>query len=555
MNPTHIATIMLRHYISEGNFIYNLSHTVLGTIDEKNQIFKDSNDNEYLPITDKSILTSEIPYGYYNIISIDNIKETLGSEMTLEEAIKEYEKQWKKYFYFVGRTKSGEIITVMFDLNRLKNEDSYEPNSMPELKIQVIEESPFLQDQQGMNPDIASLIMELKDDIYTSEELKKIQRNLEAIKSDIEHTQEIITEKMFPGLAAKTTALSNKKEQTKTELAGEMLLSIDAIFSKVTKTLIAQDKPARRVIAEIIRKELDPRKKKEAILLTGSTGVGKTELMRLIAKYIDKPFLKVDSTQLTIPGYTGTDIEEVLWGLYESCGKDKEKAESAIVYFDEIDKKGSDKKDDVSGQGVLNLLLSFITGTEYMATASTKRPSESVKIDTTNMTVILSGAFTDVYEKYNTKISGFASDNSKEKESPTKQDFVDKGMMTGEFMGRTLIVKMNDLDVNALKRLMLESDESAILIQQQIFSKLNVKLTYTDGYIDALAQDAYEKKTGARGLNTEVDNSTWCCFDEVYSNPGVYEEAILTEKTVENPEEYKLVKRVKKTYQNRNIKE
>ena len=120
MNPTHIATIMLRHYISEGNFVYNLSHTVLGTIDEKNQIFKDSNDNEYLPITDKSILTSEIPYGYHNIISIDNIKETLGSEMTLEEAIKEYEKQWEKYFYFVGRTKSGEIITVMFDLNRLK---------------------------------------------------------------------------------------------------------------------------------------------------------------------------------------------------------------------------------------------------------------------------------------------------------------------------------------------------------------------------------------------------------------------------------------------------
>ena len=114
-----------------------------------------------------AILTSEIPYGYYNIISIDNIKETLGSEMTLAEAIKEYEKQWQKYFYFVGRTKSGEIITFMFDLNRLKNEDSDEPISMPELKIQVIEESPFLQDQQGMNPDIAALIMELKDDIYT----------------------------------------------------------------------------------------------------------------------------------------------------------------------------------------------------------------------------------------------------------------------------------------------------------------------------------------------------------------------------------------------------
>lgn len=544
MKPTHIATIMLRHYISEGNFIYNLSHTVLGTIDEKNQIFKDSNDNEYLPITDKSILTSEIPYGYYNIISIDNIKETLGSEMTLAEAIKEYEKQWQKYFYFVGRTKSGEIITFMFDLNRLKNEDSDEPISMPELKIQVIEESPFLQDQQGMNPDIAALIMELKDDIYTSEELKKIQKNLEDIKSDIEHTQEIITEKMFPGLAAQAAKTSKKEEQSKTKVPEEKMLSINDVFSKVTKTLIAQDEPARRVITEIVRKELDPRKKKEAILLTGSTGVGKTELMRLIAKYLDKPFLKVDATQLTIPGYTGTDIEEVLWRLYESCGKNKEKAENAIIFFDEIDKKGSDRKDDVSGQGVLNLLLSFITGTEYMATASTKHPSEIVRIDTSNMTVILGGAFTDVYKKYNTQISGFIRENPKEKESPTMQDFVDKGMMTDEFMGRTSIVKMNELDIDAIKRIMLESDESAVLIQQQIFDKLNVKLTYTDGYIDALAKAAYEKKTGARGLNTEVDNTTWCCFDEVYSNPDVYKEAILTEKTVENPKEYQLVKKV-----------
>ena len=315
------------------------------------------------------------------------------------------------------------------------------------------------------------------------------------------------------------------------------------MFSKVTKTLIAQDEPARRVITEIIRKELDPRKKKEAILLTGSTGVGKTELMRLIAKYLDKPFLKVDATQLTIPGYTGTDIEEVLWRLYESCGKNKEKAENAIIFFDEIDKKGSEKKDDVSGQGVLNLLLSFITGTEYMATASTKHSSETVRIDTSNMTVILGGAFTDVYKKYNTQVSGFTREDPKEKESPTMQDFVDKGMMTDEFMGRTSIVKMNELDVDAIKRIMLESDESAVLIQQQIFDKLNVKLTYTDGYIDALAKAAYEKKTGARGLNTEVDNTTWCCFDEVYSNPGVYKEAILTEKTVENPKEYQLVKK------------
>lgn len=90
------------------------------------------------------------------------------------------------------------------------------------------------------------------------------------------------------------------------------------------------------MIAEIARKELYPSKKQDAIILTGATGVGKTKLMELITKYIDKPFIKVDSTQLTIARYKGKDIEEVLWDLYEKCGRDKEKTENAIIFFDEI---------------------------------------------------------------------------------------------------------------------------------------------------------------------------------------------------------------------------
>ena len=89
------------------------------------------------------------------------------------------------------------------------------------------------------------------------------------------------------------------------------------------------------------------------ILLTGDTGVGKTKLLKLLAKYLNKPLLIVDSTQLTIPGYKGRSLEDILWDLYVKCGENKEKAESAIIYFDEIDKKGSPGKSDVSGQGVL----------------------------------------------------------------------------------------------------------------------------------------------------------------------------------------------------------
>ena len=347
--------------------------------------------------------------------------------------------------------------------------------------------------------------------------------------------------------------LETKRKQAEetlesSEMEEDTHIDINDLFQKVTKTLIAQDEPARRVIAEIARKEVDSRKKKEGILLTGATGVGKTELMRLIAKHLNKPFHKVNSTQLTIPGYVGKDIEEVLWELYVECEGDIDKAEQAIVFFDEIDKKGSGKKSDVSGQGVLNVLLPFIEGSVYDAYPDSKNTSNKVQIDTSNMTVILGGAYTDVYKNLIERNEiGFGSQVSTiPKYRPaTTQDFVERGMMTDEFMGRVTVVKLNDLDVESIKRIMLESDQSAMKIQKEIFEKLGVKLTFTDGYTTAVAENAYQKKTGARGLNGIIDESTWKAFDEVYCNPGEYDEVILDEESTKDSSAYQLVKKKK----------
>ncbi len=559
MSKKYIATIMDRHYIGENDFIYNANHVAIGELDDKTKIFKDLNGNEYFSILDENLFISKIPFGYANITPISNIRETFGHEMTQREAISAYEKYWRKIIYYTSKTKDDKICFISCNMEEIKNElfDPTDSNMLEENNFDLVEDEisngrtqnykEYSYYDIGLNLD--SLLMDVKDDVYSSSELKKIKKELLMTISNAEATLNMINSKIDSTkqkeIRKSTNDVAEEAKKVEEQRSIKTDINIDEIFKNVTKTLIAQDKPARRVITEIVRKEMDPRKKKEAILLTGNTGVGKTELMRLIAKYLKKPFIKVDSTQLTIPGYVGKDIEEVLWDLYEKCNKNKEQAENAIVFFDEIDKKGSTEKSDVSGQGVLNVLLSFITGAEYDATASTKIGREKVKMNTSNMTVILGGAFTDVYKcLQQIKEMGFRSGEYQEKEKKaTIDDFIQKAKMTDEFMGRVTIVKMNDLDVNAIKRIMLESDESAIKIQQEIFNKLNVKLTFTDEYIAAVATDAVDKKTGARGLNSVVDDSTWCAFDEVYSNMGVYSEVILDEKTIEDPTHYQLVKK------------
>ena len=118
--------------------------------------------------------------------------------------------------------------------------------------------------------------------------------------------------------------------------------------------------------------------------------------------------------------------------------------------------------------------------------------------------------------------------------------------MTDEFMGRVAIVHLNDLSVDDLIRVIKESDESSLAIQQKLFDELGVKLTAGDDFIRKIAQNAHERKTGARGLNTVVEEATWEAYYDAYVNGDEYEEVILTEETVDNPKQYTLVRKNQK---------
>lgn len=562
MKKPCIAAIMDRHYIGDELFVFNCNLAIEGTIDEETKIFTDIYGNKFLPIVDPSLLKSELPRGYINEIATEELLKKFKSHLTLSEAIAEFEKIMKNNVFFVGLIGGQNPFYMQIDINDVRNaaKTQYE---VDEKQSNQSEEQVKDEDcnECNKNSQIENLIIDIINGKYSKKELKKIRATtqsefdmLESLLDTInlhladKEQEEIPIPQHTKNKMQKSSANASETSQKKEVLKIITPFNIDELFKMVTKTLIAQDDPARRVIVEIARKEMDERKKKEGILLTGDTGVGKTELMRLIAKYLEKPFYKVDSTQLTIPGYIGKDIEEVLWDLYVSCGKNIKEAEQAIIFFDEIDKKGSSKKEDASGKGVLNLLLSFIEGTTYDATESTKSGSSSpkIKINTSNMTVILGGAFTDVYknllEKNNIGFNETVT-SKKIRREPTIDDFVEKSMMTDEFMGRVNVVRLNELDADAIKRVLLESDQSALRVQEDIFKKMGVKITFTDGYITEIAKGAERKKTGARGLNTMVDNTTWRAFDEVCCHLGDYEEVILDESTVEDPASFQLIKR------------
>lgn len=563
-----IATILNRHYLGENAYIYSYDNCLVGDYLEDEDLFIDRNGNEYLPVTDMSLLFSEVPQGFINCIAFDDIRKLYpDKDLTTSDAISLYNDQCKDISYIIAIGPSGTIFTMPLNISEmiesieeLTDQDNYE----------IDEDEEYLNNMEnGVIPEeYVNIINDVISGEYDLEQLKLLKKSLLYGKDNLDSvldTIELQIEADTMGIPLEKAATMDEEEKEElVEVEAEVLeekenlseyekrglMDIEKLFNEITKTLVAQDEPTRRMLIELARMDLSNHKN-NGILLTGESGVGKTLLMSLIAKYSDRPFLVVDSTQLTVPGYVGKSIEQYLWELYVDCGKDIEKAERAIVFFDEIDKKGSSKKDDVSGKGVLNVLLKFLDGTVYEACENSqhKSPGTYTKIDTSNMKVILGGAFTDVYKNLKTKnnigFTGNQISNSDDK-VPTMEDFVTKAMMSDEFMGRVpILIKMNDLDEESIKRIMLESDESALKQEEASFDEIGVKLTVTPEYLDDIAHKAYERKTGARGISAMVTDTTWRPFDVVYRNLGEYEEVILDGETLEDNKNFQLVKKKK----------
>lgn len=306
---------------------------------------------------------------------------------------------------------------------------------------------------------------------------------------------------------------------------------ISQMYSAIKKTIISQDEQIMQILTSLFKNQkvinsslgLDMiAKLKENIIVYGSTGTGKTEILKRIANIYKIPIVIEDATSLSETGYIGRNITDMLENLYLAAGKDIEKAQKGILVIDEFDKlaeNDNSSKDHVSRIGVQRSLLKLLDGSTFYF--------RNIKFDTSKLSVVALGAFT-----------GIAVSDDYSNISST--DFVKYGIMR-ELMGRfSKLVAMNPLSKEDIKKILTESDFSPLNTYRLLFKSMNIEFSYDEDFIDYIAEKAIALNSGARSLKTVFDDTISSAMFRIFA--GEYSEIKLIRPT-NNEKPYVLKKK------------